>query len=177
MKKCILFIFGIIFISACQNNENSNLRTITQYDTVYKTITVREPIRLMKRRFENYDLDSLILQVKTKGDRSAFSKVYVYYAERKIDPEILNLSFLMAHKYNYNYAYFLVYCIFIEQHENDINNLDTQSQNFAMYYLARSYELGYNDAMEEYKYKMGEKAILQNSSYYLNKMKLYDQKK
>lgn len=101
MKKCILFIFGIIFISACQNNENSNLRTITQYDTVYKTITVREPIRLMKRRFENYDLDSLILQVKTKGDRSAFSKVYVYYAERKIDPEILNLSFLMAHKYNY----------------------------------------------------------------------------
>ena len=174
MKNIFFCTLFILAISACHNSGGQAI--VIQHDTVYKTIKV--PVyKFTKRKFEIYDVDSLITEIRTKGDKQAFQKVYVYYAERTIDEEMLNLTFLMAHKYNYNYAYFLVYCIFVEDNNNKLQNLDKQSQNLALYYLSRANELGYEGAKEELRSTAGEDVILFKSSYYLDKMKEFDSTK
>jgi hypothetical protein len=122
-------------------------------------------------------IDSLINLVKTKGNIEAYNKVHIYYAERLKDEEILNLSILMAHRYKYNYAYFTVYTTMVNQEVYGLKDLDEQTQNMALYYLFRSYELGYKEALYTIQDDLGEKASIQKSSYYLNKMIEYDSKK
>lgn len=173
MKNILLYLLSAIFISSCHNSGEQTI--VVQHDTVYKKVNL--PVyKTSKRKFESYDVDSLIVEIRTKGDKKAFQKVYVYYAERKIDPEMLDLALLMANKYKYNYACLIVYCIFVEAHNNKLVNLDEQSQNLALYYLSRARELGYEEAIEEFRNTADENTILFKSSYYLDKMKAADLK-
>ena len=64
MKNIFLFTFFILAFSSCQNSGEQTI--VVQYDTVYKTVKV--PVyKFRKRKFENYDVDSLITEIRTKG--------------------------------------------------------------------------------------------------------------
>ena len=69
------------------------------------------------------------------------------------------------------------YTTLVNQHTYGLKDLDEQTRNLALYYLIRSYELGYKDAIYTIRDDLGEKTPIQKSSYYLNKMAEYDFKK
>jgi hypothetical protein len=125
----------------------------------------------------NHYIDSLTKLVIKNGNINAFNMVHMLYAEKLKDQDILYLSILMAHKYNYNYGYFSVYTTLVNQKDYGLKELDEQTQNMALYYLVRSYELGYKDALYQIEEDLGEKVPTHKSSYYLDKMAQYDNDK
>ena len=172
-KIHLIAILMLIVLYSCNNSDS-----VKQASVVADTLSKQKIMISGKASKEkNLMMDSLISLIKTNGDTNAYNKVHVYYAERLRDQEILNLSIIMAHKFKYNYAYFTVYTTLVNQENNGLKDLDSQTKNLALYYLFRSYELGYKDALYTIHDDLGEKAAIQKSSYYLNKMIEFDSKK
>jgi len=161
----------LLSLWSCNRTDNRKIET---------TYLHSDTISIVKNNIDIGDssksIDSLIRIAIKKGDTSAYKKVHVYYAERVRDQETLTLSIIMAHKYNYNYAYFTVYTTLANQEEYGLKDLDEQTQNMALYYLLRSFELGYKDAMNSIKEEFGKPNPIPKSSYYLNKMLDFDTK-
>lgn len=95
-----------------------------------------------KRTIIREELDSM-MDIINKCDTVTYNKLFDKFVLDDIDSEILFCSFIMANKHNYPDAYFNVY--FSLTHSSTkgaLEKVDKQTQNIALYYLLKSYELG-----------------------------------
>jgi len=117
-------------------------------------------------------IDSL-LERSWKGDTVAYQLVIGFHLGSRMEQELLNLSVFMAHEYHYNYAFFCVYHILVRQ-KKTFEELNPQTKNLALYYLIRSYELGFKESLVRFKGHYGKEVPLPKSKYYLDKMAKFD---
>ncbi len=80
----------------------------------------------------------------------------------------------MANRHNNAEAYYELYLIIVSNspggRENAMKNLDRKTKNFALYFLLKSYELGYKSAKYPIDEIFGENSIIPKSSYYLKEL-------
>ena len=89
-------------------------------------------------------LDSAIM----RGNKDAYSEVT--NSEAFLGPDLLFHALIMANKYNDSRACFDVYYMLCEEGYDslslDFGTLDKRTKAIGLYYLFKSYELGYDDA-------------------------------
>lgn len=101
--KSISIIILISYSCNGEHNRISEKQNHHQYDRSFKdSIITSEP-------FYNEDRDTLKKAVETKGDTIAYQKLQIIYL---LSEELLPYSIIMADKYNYDKAPYMVYlCI------------------------------------------------------------------
>lgn len=114
-------------------------------------------------------LDSLLFEAIENKNFQAYDVVYSSYLWKYRDRELLYYSFIMANKHNYPKAYFNIFntLTFPQNDSVGIKRLDKNTQNLALYYLLKSYELGYKDSKYTIERVYGIKSPIPKSTEYL----------
>lgn len=161
-----------LFFYSCNSNERD--KPLVKIENASLSKADSSPVLIKNLILNTKQIDSLENIALEKGDKNAFYSVEAYYEKRKEEDKILTFCVLMAHKHKYNFAYYMVYVILVHQGDNDLNALDEQTQNLALYYLLKSHEMGYEQAKYAIEEKFGENVSVPKSSNYLNKMIQHD---
>ncbi len=175
--KIYYLLIGFVLLLMYSCNSTDNPKEVSIPPKVILSTMDSSPVLIKNLNLKIRQIDSLESVALEKGDKNAFYTVEAYYEMRKEEGKILTFCILMAHKHNYNFAYYMVYTVLVHQKDNNLKGLDEQTQNFALYYLIRSYELGYKDALYNIEEEFGGNKPIPKSGYYLNKMIEYDSKK
>ncbi|MBI5858341.1 MAG: hypothetical protein HZB42_11925 [Sphingobacteriales bacterium] len=149
MKKILIALLLGGLILSCNQQKKSNV-------SEHKS----DSIRLKQDTFHlSNDLEdqigkqgiaSLIDSAIERGDSMAYNKVSNYYLINQLDEEFLFPAMIMANRYKDRSAYFDVYDILTSmRYDNHLEKMDEQTKAIALYYLLRSYELGYENAKYE----------------------------
>lgn len=105
--------------------------------------------------------DSLLLnKAINEGDFTAYNKISAKYILQSATTDFFFYSFIMANKYNCPEAYYHVYYFLnIKGSVNNINlySDDKKTKKISLFYLCKSYELGYEPAKIELISLFGEK--------------------
>jgi len=147
MKNYISLVFISILLFSCSNKK------VEQYV------------------LNNDSINILIDRAINQGDYKAYNTVHSYYnLDGNTEPFLYN-SMIMAHKYNLPAAYYDVYWTLANPITGEtINDLDLKTRYLALYYLLKSYELGYTNAKYNIQDIFGKKTPLPKSGSYLIKM-------
>nr|WP_294907249.1 hypothetical protein [uncultured Lacibacter sp.] len=103
------------------------------------------------------------------GDSKAYNRASAYYFIRDNAEEFLYVAFVMANKYDNSEACYHVYQILNStRNQEQLEKLDERTKKVALFYLLRSYEMGYDQSKYELEqiFKKGE--MIPKSSSYLN---------
>jgi hypothetical protein len=160
----IQFLFILLLVISCNSKEGGNSEEKkTTADSV-----LANPFIL-----ENATLGKLENEILSTGDTTAYLKAKNHYFNSSQYDKFLYYSFTMANKYKYNLAF---YDVFIElthpKTGESFTKIDKSTQYLALYYLVKSYELGYYDAIYSIEDKIGKIKPFPTSSYYLNELSL-----
>lgn len=113
-------------------------------------------------------ISKLIDNALNLGDLSSYNKASSYFFLRDKSEDFLFTSFIMANKYNCSEAYYHVYKILNStRNQEKLDSLDEQTKRIALFYLLRSYEMGYSQSKYEIEniFRKGER--IPKSSFYL----------
>lgn len=152
--KTLLFLSVFLAFISCTRRENS------LNDESKIQIEERTPIK--NKKYINLLINSAVVQ----GSASAYNLVASYYILEDVSEDFLYTAICVANKYNNAEACYHVFTILNSSRTgNDINNLDEKTRSLALFYLLKSYEMGFESA----KYKVNEifGANIPNSSFYL----------
>jgi hypothetical protein len=123
------------------------------------------PIHDKKRMYEL--IDSALMM----GDERAYATVSAYYFLEKQEQELFYCAFTMANKYKSPAAHYHVYMIIAystpKEAKTALAKMDSKTKNLAMYYLLKSYEMGYDQAKFEVQEFFGKGTAIPKSSLYL----------
>jgi hypothetical protein len=107
------------------------------------------------------------------GNEKAYNEVASYYFIEDMEQDFLYYALTMANKYNSSEAYYHVYSIIAkstpEEANDALQHMDDKSRNFALYYLLRSCELGFEKSKYEIVEIFGKDQAVPNSSFYRKK--------
>lgn len=123
--------------SIVKQNQRSNIDS-----NILDTVVLKSTLELKK-------LDSLYQLVYSKDDTNAYRKLDLYYEWAKTSDEFLACSMYMANKTQFPPAFFRIYVILSKGDYRAFHHLDDKSKNLCMYYLVKSYELGFSRAKLE----------------------------
>lgn len=155
------FLIAAIFlvVESCNTKRNSNLRKANEALQNEKIDIERHtpgPER-MSHSMINILVDSAMLF----GNKDAYSKVT--NAVDFLGPDLLFAAFVMANKYNDSSAYYHVYHMFCKEGYNrfslELGTVDKKTEMLGLYYLLRSYELGFARAKREIEIRYIEKNL------------------
>ncbi len=106
-----------------------------------------------------------------KGDTLAFEKVfYEQYLLPMKEDELLYYALRMANKYKSAKGHYLVYLAFNSYKSGEnLDKLDDKTKALALYYLLKSYELGYKFSKQTIKEHFGQDSEIPKSSYFISK--------
>lgn len=176
MTKNSITIFTVfcflLFVYSCNSDDKKIPLVKIENSSLIKVDS--SPVLIKNLILDTKQIDSLENIALEKGDKNAFYSVEAYYEKRKEERKILTFCIMMAHKHKYNFAYYMVYVILVHQADNNLNALDVQTQNMALYYLLKSHEMGYDQAKYAIEEKFGENVSIPKSSSYLTKMIEHD---
>jgi len=165
MKKKTIFILLIILLVI-----STIFFVLYQYNVKKDEIIVEEPF-LMK--LSNQELDEYKRRAINDGDMGAYDEFSAYYSLNLKHDELFFYSFLMANKHNDPSAFFDLYILLtipLEENGIEMFSMDEITQNFAFYFLLKSYELGNRNAKYAVEQKFENSKEIPNSSYYLNEI-------
>ena len=156
MNKISFGIMIFFLILSCNNVSNKN-------DRIEKSSYIKSEIEHNK----------LLALAINKGDFKAYNKVSNDFLLEERGTEIYYYSLIMANKYKCPEAYYHLFAIL-----NDnvlINNTkqyssDETTKNMALYYLLKSYELGYDESKYKITEIFGKKTVVPNSTFYLKEL-------
>jgi hypothetical protein len=157
MKIIITFLIIISCLYQCKKNpKKTDIENIEKHQC--KTMS-------NKRYYEL--IDSALL----KGNYNAYNEVSHYSLIENWGRDFMLYAFIMANKHKDPEAYFHVYLIIVwsspKNPKEALESFDSKTRNFALYYLLKSYELGYEDAKYDIEKIFGENTPIPKSSYYL----------
>ena len=161
ITKLALLVFTLAVIS-CNRNE------------AQKEMEKAEAIAVRGSKTPlDYDLPkvyALLDKAIYSGDTNAYNEVAGYYMLAFRHTDFLYYSLIMANKYNYKSAYFHVY-IGLSRSWADarFGKNDNRTENMALFYLLKSYEMGFRSAEFEVDEVFKGKQI-PKSSFYLKEM-------
>lgn len=162
--KHVIFVF-IICIS-CENNNskfNDNRNVVIVHDTIVKFWSNSDISSL--RMLESYK-DSAIFY----GNEIMYNKVASHYIYIDNYEDLFYTAFMVANKYNNPEASYHVYrAINGLRTKENIDNLDIKSKNMALYYLLKSYEGGFQNAISQVHLIFGTNNPVPKSDNYKNK--------
>lgn len=146
----VLFLVAIFFIS-CQghdfNNKTSNIY-LKHQDSIF----------------------NLIDNALNNGDFKAYNSAAHYYFIKDKSEDFLFVAITMANKYNNSEACYHVYKILNgTRNQEKIEKLDEKTKAMALFYLLKSYEMGYAQSKYEVCQIFDTLKYLPKSSFYLNK--------
>jgi hypothetical protein len=82
-----------------------------------------------------------------KGDDKAYNEVASFYLIEDKGEDFLYTALTVANRYNNPEACYHIYIILNnERTGNSIDNLDPKTKKMALYYLLKSYEMGFKSA-------------------------------
>ena len=127
-------------------------RKFKKEDVIIFGYTMNDP-RMMDSTLWGMDLetafDTLQNRVVYNGDTKAYNTLATAYFYREYPEEILFYSFLMAHKYDFNQAYYDVYHNLTITYYCREWQIDDGTAELAMSYLFKAAEKGHKQAKEE----------------------------
>jgi hypothetical protein len=173
----LLIISNLFFVfDPFENNvfEKEIDKNVTKYEVeniseekeneIYETVTTLNP---------RNEIDSLINLALNKGDKSAYRELSSNLMINFENYEAFYYSFLVANKYGNPDAYLNLYYILTDKLSINyipIHSTDENTQNFAMYFLTKSYETGNKQAGNKLNRIFGKEAEFPHSSFYLQKI-------
>lgn len=138
-KKLSRVIFGLIFFSSCNQEAPPNVH---KNDVIEGTV-------FMSRDSINQLIDKAI----SLNDTMAYNKVASYFLLNNLGKEFFYNALVMANKYDNAEASFHVYNIIAYSTDKSpyqaLMKMDNRTKNLALYYLLKSYELGFPSAKFE----------------------------
>lgn len=160
--KYILLLLAPSTIS-CNENKRSDIK--------------REKVKHVSITKSNILLDAeRVKQLKAaafNGDTIAYNELSEAYADMGAYDDFLFVSMTVAHRYSFSQAMFDVYQCFSSaplQVEKSDYAIDSVTKNLALFYLLKSYELGYTLAKKKVEIEF-ENQKIPSSTYYLNEYK------
>lgn len=168
--KNLIYIFLVIFC-------HFGCETKCDKKEISKTVKVPETI-IAKTPISNNPtlINSLIDSALFQGNERAYNRVASYYLLESRGQEFFYYAFTMANKYNSAEASYHVYDIIAystpEDPKEALMKMDNGTKNFALFYLLKSYEAGFESA----KYAVHEifgKDSIPKSSFYLREFVNY----
>ena len=136
-------------------------------------IEEKEIVDTLTSHVPRYEIDSLAKMAINEGDTVAYKEFAVGLMRNMKWHKLYYYSFIMANKYNNKDAFNILYEILnmdLEINGVKFHSEDEITQSYAKYFLLKSYELGYKDAIYAIENEFGEGAEFPNSSYYLYKI-------
>jgi len=116
-------------------------------------------------------LNTMISKAINQNDTIAYNQVASYYLINNLGEEFLFSAFIMANKNNSAEASYHVYDIIAystpKEPKEALNLMDKKTKNLALYYLLKSYEMGFESAKYQVSEVFGDKNAPPKSSYYL----------
>jgi hypothetical protein len=161
--KSVLFIS--IVCSGCNSNTkiNDDRNIVVIHDTIFKFWSKTEIANL--RMLESYK-DSAILN----GNEFMYNRVASHYILNDNIEDLFYTAFMVANKYNNPEASYHVYrAINGLRTKENFDNLDVKSKNMALYYLLKSYESGFQNAISQVHIIFDTNKPIPKSYYYKNK--------
>jgi hypothetical protein len=147
----------VIFSCTNQRKKGENVTT--------EAISPKAP--LDNRKLINELLDKAV----NKGDAKAYNQVASYHITEDMGQEFLYYALKVSNKYNNPEAYFHVYYILAFPRSGEkLKDMDKRTQNMAMYYLMKSFEMGHTSAKFQVEEIFKNEKIIPKSSYYLKKL-------
>jgi hypothetical protein len=154
MKRSLFFLIGFLVLLSC--NQNRVKSSIPIKDSSLKNVDSIKRISYSGEKFTQLELYKMIDSALDQGNRKAYNNVSNYYLINEMDELFLFPAFIMANKYHEPAAYFDVYDILCNQrYDSHLERIDSATRTIALYYLMKSYELGFRAA----KYEVEEKFI------------------
>lgn len=158
----LLLIFYVIGLTGCDGKKN--IKQPKKEELAQPQMT---PIQ--NRKLMHALMDSAL----EMGNERAYNKVSSYYFLEKREQELFYLTFIMANKYKSAEACYNVYITIAystpEQPNVALKKMDSKTRNFALYYLLKSYELGFDRAKFYIVDIFGKNTPFPKSSVYLRK--------
>lgn len=114
-----------------------------------------------------------------QGDITAYSKLQEYYTLNNEINEQYLLSLIVANKYNNKEAYFSLYWSLLNSEGGDFSieellfKLDNRTKYYCLYYLLKSYELGYYESIYHCTEIFHSEKNFPKSETYLDSIKSY----
>ena len=165
MKKNTILILLIVLLVT------SNIFFVLYHYNVKKDeILVLEPFVM---KLSNQEQDEYKRKALNDGDMDAYDEISAYYSLNLKHDELFFFSFLMANKHNDPNAFFDLYTLLtipLKTNGIEMFSMDEITQNFAMYFLLKSYELGKLNAKSAVEQKFENGKEIPHSSYYLHKI-------
>ena len=160
MRKNLAFAFFVICLISCNERLEENRKEIKQNNL--SGISTHD---VYFEKFLNIvEMDSLKDKIRREGDTIAFQKLKEIYYNSGYENDFFYYSMYMANTYEYSYAFYTSYSILMTDiitEKNKVNNI------YANYYLLKSYELGYKDALSTIEERFGKSAKITSSKDYL----------
>jgi hypothetical protein len=157
MKRIITFLIIISCFWGCKENpKKTNIENIEKHQC--KTMSNERYYVLIDSALE-------------KGSYGAYNEASHYSLIENWGQDFMLYAFIMANKHKDPEAYYHVYLIIVwsssKQPKEALESFDNKTRNFALYYLLKSYEMGYENAKSEINIIFGENAVIPKSYYYL----------
>ncbi len=120
---------------------------------------------------DKYTLNEMVTNAIDSNDTITYNKVASYYLLHNLGEEFLFSAFMMANKNNSAEACYHIYTIIAHSTQKEpkeaLNIMDRKTKNFALHYLLKSYEMGFESSKFQVDEIFGEGTIPPKSSYYL----------
>lgn len=165
MKTVIFILLLITSFSSCNRHDNNK----EQFQDTLLSVKPSAPIT--NRKLMRELIDNAILQ----GNAKAYNRVASYYLIEDQGQDFFYYAFIMANKNKSAEATYHVYNIIVSARpevgvgKDALKAMDNKTKYFAMYYLLKSYEMGYQNAKFEIDEIFGENNPIPKSSLYLEK--------
>lgn len=169
MIKRYRIVFLLLLLYSCMGNKEGNTQKIPRVDS---TTVARADSNSTTVRLTRHEIDSCINLSINHGDTMAYNKVQSFFTLEMRDNEFLYYSIIMANKYNFRDAYFNVYWTLANPGTGEsFDQLDSKTQNLALYYLLMSHELGRENSKYSIEEIFGKNRDIPKANSFLDYLK------
>lgn len=145
MKRIFVFLVLLAFFFSCNQPKNSNVPSLSSNES--DTISTPGRNDDLEKRIGKQGIYKMIDDAIDNGNRGAYNRVSNYFIMNQREEEFLFPAMIMANRNNYPDAYFDVYYILAAiRYDKDLERMDSTTRNMALFYLLKSYEMGFRSA-------------------------------
>jgi len=156
--ELVLFIF--FFLASCQHKKIEK-----------KNIEIAKPENPSIPIDDKKLINEIIKKAMVNGDTIAYKELRSYFEIETVGDEFLYNSIRMAYRYNFKDAYYDVYWALAHPRTGEtIDELDRNTKDLSLYFLLKSYELGYSKAKYQLDEIYGKGKAIPKSNRYLSQM-------
>lgn len=156
-----LFLITAIFLITHSCNQKNPVKPVQNKEDLHPESLPDTETSTMIQPLADSIRNNLLESAMMNGDKDAYSKVS--NSEPFLGPGLLFQALVMANKYNDSAACYDVYYMLCEEGYNsfslDFGTVDKKSTAIGLYYLLKSYELGFSDARDLIKDKYIDKHL------------------